>query len=117
GHLQVVLHATRASSLPADELASIRAHTRAPVVLVASGEASRLLDEALDADVSEVLLLPQLADNVVFALRKAGHTARRIDGVRGRQGTIITVFSPKGGTGKTVTATNLAAALVKAAGK
>src|SRR5713226_2167428 len=117
GHLQVVLHATRASSLPADELASIREHTRAPVVLVASGEASRLLDEALDADVSDVLLLPQLADNVVFALRKAGHTARRSDAVRGRQGTIITVFSPKGGTGKTVTATNLAAALVKAAGK
>ncbi len=117
GHLQVVLHAPRASSLPADELASIREHTRAPVVLVASGEASRLLDEALDADVSDVLLLPQLADNVVFALRKAGHTARRSDAVRGRQGTIITVFSPKGGTGKTVTATNLAAALVKAAGK
>ena len=61
GHLQVVLHATRASSLPADELASIREHTRAPIVLVASGEASRLLDEALDADVSDVLLLPQLA--------------------------------------------------------
>jgi pilus assembly protein CpaE len=117
GHLQVVLHATRASSLPADELASIREHTRAPMVLVASGEASRLLDEALDADVSDVLLLPQLADNVVFALRKAAHTARRSDGVRGRQGTIITVFSPKGGTGKTVTATNLAAALVRVAGK
>src|SRR5207245_2581148 len=117
GHLQVVLHATRASSLPADELASIREHTRAPMVLVASGEASRLLDEALDADVSDVLLLPQLADNVVFALRKAAHTARRSDGVRGRQGTVITVFSPKGGTGKTVTATNLAAALAKVEGK
>jgi pilus assembly protein CpaE len=117
GHLQVVLHATRASSLPSDELASIREHTRAPMVLVASGEASRLLDEALDGDVSDVLLLPQLADNVVFALRKAAHTARRSDGVRGRQGTIITVFSPKGGTGKTVMATNLAAALVRVAGK
>jgi pilus assembly protein CpaE len=117
GHLQVVLHATRASSLPADELASIREHTRAPLVLVASGEASRLLDEALDADVSDVLLLPQLADNVVFALRKAAHTSRKSDGVRGRQGTIVTVFSPKGGTGKTVTATNLAAALAKVEGK
>ena len=117
GHLQVVLHATRASSLPADELASIREHTRAPIVLVASGEASRLLDEALDADVSDVLLLPQLADNVVFALRKAAHSARRSDGVRGRHGTIITVFSPKGGTGKTVVATNLAAALATVTGK
>ena len=117
GHLQVVLHATRASSLPKDDLASIREHTRAPVVLVASGEASRLLDEALEADVSDVLLLPQLADNIVFALRKAAHAARKTGGVRGRQGTIITVFSPKGGTGKTVTATNLAAALATVAGK
>ncbi len=82
-------------------------------MLVASGEASRLLDEALDADVADVLLLPQLADNVVFALRKAAHTARRSDGARGRQGTVVTVFSPKGGTGKTAIATNLAAAVAK----
>ena len=113
GHLQVVLHATRAASLPTDELAMIREHTRAPIMLVASGEASRLLDEALEADVADVLLLPQLADNVVFALRKAAQTARRSDGPRGRQGTIVTVFSPKGGTGKTVIATNLAAAMAK----
>jgi pilus assembly protein CpaE len=113
GHLGVVLHATRASTLPADDLAAIREHTRAPIMLVASGEASRLLDDALDADVADVLLLPQLADNVVFALRKAAHTSRRSDGGRGRQGTIVTVFSPKGGTGKTVVATNLAAALAK----
>jgi len=117
GHLQVVLHATRASSLPKDELASIREHTRAPVVLVASGEASRLLDEALESDVSDVLLLPQLADNIVFSLRKAAHSSRKTGGVRGRQGTIVTVFSPKGGTGKTVTATNLATALATVEGK
>jgi pilus assembly protein CpaE len=117
GHLQVLLHATRASSLPQDDLAAIREHTRAPILLVASGEASQLLDEALEADVADVLLLPQLADNVVFALRKAAHSARRTDGVRGRNGTVITVFSPKGGTGKTVVATNLAAALAKNEGK
>src|ERR1700704_3559246 len=55
GHLPAVLHATPASSPPADDLPSIRKHPRAPIVLVASGEASRLLDEALDADVSDVL--------------------------------------------------------------
>src|SRR5437868_15087092 len=83
GHIQVVLHATRAASLPTDELALIREHTRAPIMLVASGEASRLLDEALEGDVADVLLLPQLTDNVVFALRKAAHSARRSDGPRG----------------------------------
>ena len=59
GHLQVVLHGTRSSTLPVDELAAIREHTPAPVILLASGESSVLLEEALDADVSDVLVLPQ----------------------------------------------------------
>ena len=71
GHLQAVLHATRSSALPVDELAAIREYTQAPIVLLASGESSALLEEALDADVADVLLLPQLTENVVFAIRKA----------------------------------------------
>ena len=35
------------------------------------GRGSALLEEALDADVADVLLLPQLTENVVFAIRKA----------------------------------------------
>ena len=46
-------------------------------MIVASGAASALLEEALDADVADVLLLPQLIDNVVFTIRKASHAARR----------------------------------------
>jgi pilus assembly protein CpaE len=116
GHLQVVLHGTRSSTLPDDELAAIREHTRAPVILLASGECSALLEEALEADVSDVLLLPQMTENVVFAIRKASHSGRRptLAGTApGRRGRIITVFSPKGGTGKTVTATNLATTFAK----
>ena len=116
GHLQVILHATRSSALPVDELAAIREYTRAPIVLLASGESSALLEDALDADVADVLLLPQLTENVVFAVRKAGHAGRRQGKSRG-EGRIITVFSPKGGTGKTVTATNLATSFAKYAGK
>jgi pilus assembly protein CpaE len=118
GHLQVVLHGTRASSLPADELAAIREHTRAPLILLASGESSALLEEALEAEVSDVLLLPQMTENVVFAIRKASHSGRRAQGgTSARRGRIITVFSPKGGTGKTVTSTNLASTLAKYEGK
>ncbi len=117
GHLGAILHATRRASLPSDELAAIREHTRTPVVLLASGEASALLEEALDADVADVLLLPQLADNVVFTARKAAHAGRRVVSGIKEHGRIVTVFSPKGGTGKTVTATNLATALVKHTGK
>jgi pilus assembly protein CpaE len=120
GHLQVVVHATRSTSFPAGEVAAIREHTRSPIVILASGESSALLDEALDADgVADVLLLPQLTENVVFALRKAGHAGRRLasEGGHARHGRIVTVFSPKGGTGKTVTATNLAASFAKHEGK
>src|SRR5215204_4527731 len=115
GHLQAVLHATRSSELPADDLAAIREYTRAPIVLLASGEASALLDAALEADVADVLLLPQLPDNVVFSIRKACPNGK--NGFVGDLGRILTVFSPKGGTGKTVMSSNLATAFAKHGGK
>ncbi len=68
GHLHAVVHATRSTSLPAGEIAAIREHTQAPIVMLASGASSTLLEEALEADVADVLLLPQLAVNVVFAI-------------------------------------------------
>jgi len=116
GHLNVVLFATDSQTLPSDQLAVVREHTRAPIVVLASGEASQLLEQALDADVADVLLLPQLMDNVIFAIRKAAHAGRRL--LAGpvsavNHGRIVTVFSPKGGTGKTSIATNLATALAK----
>jgi pilus assembly protein CpaE len=117
GHLGVVLHGTRGSTLPQDELASIREHTSAPVILLASGESSTLLEQALEADVADVLLLPQMTENVVFAIRKSGHTGRRSTAPGARRGRIVTVFSPKGGTGKTVIATNTAASVAKYEGK
>jgi len=119
GHLDAVLHATRGASLPADELASIREHTRAPVLILASSSSSGLLEQALDADVADVLLLPQLVENIVFAIKKATHSTKRHHdtGGSGRHGKIVTVFSPKGGTGKTVTATNLATACAKFEGR
>jgi pilus assembly protein CpaE len=117
GHLDCILHATRSSSFPATEVAAIREHTRAPIILVASGgEAANMLEHALEMDVADVLLLPQLTHNVVFAIRKASHARRQLQTAVHR-GRVITVFSPKGGTGKTVVSTNLAAALAKHEGK
>src|SRR3954470_16681822 len=118
GHLQVVLHATRSATLPANDVAAIREYTKAPVILLASGGSPSLLEDALDADVADVLLLPQLTDNVVFAVRKACPAGRRQQAAAGgRQGRLVTVFSPKGGTGKTVLSTNLSASLAKHWGK
>jgi pilus assembly protein CpaE len=117
GHLDCVVHATRASSFPGDDIGTIREYTRAAVILVASGgEAAAMLEQALEMDVADVLLLPQLTHNVVFAIRKASHARRQLQTAVHR-GRVITVFSPKGGTGKTVLSTNLAAMLAKNEGK
>ncbi|HVA31382.1 MAG TPA: AAA family ATPase [Gaiellaceae bacterium] len=113
GHLDCVVHATRSATFPGAEVAAIREHTRAPVILVASGsEAASMLEQALELDVADVLLLPQLTHNVVFAIRKAAHVRRQLQ-TTAHRGRVITVFSPKGGTGKTVVATNLATLLAK----
>jgi pilus assembly protein CpaE len=114
GHLDCILHATRDASFPAGEIAAIREQTRAPIVVVTADEATPFLEAALDADVEDILLLPQLVENVVFTIKKASHAKRALSTVnRPKIGRVITVFSPKGGTGKTVTATNLATALAK----
>jgi pilus assembly protein CpaE len=117
GHLQAVLHATRGSALPTDDLAAIREHTAAPVILLVAGASSQLLEQALEADLADVVPLPQLPENVVFAIKKAAHAGRRVPGRTTRKGRVVTVFSPKGGTGKTVTATNLASCLAKHEGR
>jgi pilus assembly protein CpaE len=114
GHLDCIVHGTRSDTFPAGEVAAIREQTRAPIVVVASGGATALLEDALEAEVADVLLLPQLVENVVFTIRKAAHAKRSVPTVtRAQLGRVVTVFSPKGGTGKTVTASNLAASLAK----
>ena len=117
GHLDCILFATRESTFPSAEIAAVREHSRAPLIIVGSGEAGTMLEQALDADVSDVLLLPQLMHNVVFAIRKSAHVRRQTQAAAGRTGRVMTVFSPKGGTGKTTVATNLAAAFAKREGR
>jgi Flp pilus assembly CpaE family ATPase len=100
----VVLHVAGGETLAHDELDAVHAATGAPIVLLARTPA--LLEEVLGADVAGVLLLPQPIESVVFALRKARRAAPEASARGGEE--VVTIFSPKGGTGKTVTSTNLA---------
>jgi pilus assembly protein CpaE len=108
----VIVHATLGNEVPRDELAALREHSRAPVVLLAGGHGDGLVGAAAAAELADVLILPQLADAVAFAALKAAAAVdapiRAADTAPGR---VVTVFSPKGGTGKSVTACNLAVAL------
>lgn len=106
----VLVAAADASALAADA-AAVRSHTGAPVILLAPPDAPTLLEHALGAGVDDALLLPQPAESVLFAVRKATALPSRERAPAARESRVTTVFSPKGGTGKSATATNLAALL------
>ncbi len=97
----------------ARDVASLRRHGRVPVLLLASELNTEIVDAAFAAGVDDVLILPQTIEQLAFAIHKARQGSRggARNGGDGSSGRVVTVFSPKGGTGKTVLSTNLAAAI------
>jgi Flp pilus assembly CpaE family ATPase len=93
-----VLHGTAGPELPEAELEAIGAYTDAPVVLVTP-------DESLRDRFAKVLVLPADADQV------AGLVLGEREQATTTESRLFTVFSPKGGTGKSVISTNLGVAL------
>jgi len=104
----VALHVLEYSSVHG-ELPHAR-ELRVPLILAAYGEPNGIVETGLAVGAADVLVLPQPAETLVFALRKAAAAAASANGDRGK---VVTVFSPKGGSGKTVLATNLAAATAR----
>ena len=106
--VDVVLHVLHSSHDQSNKLATevdeLRVVTDAPLILAAYGEPNGISEAGLRVGAADVLVLPMPEETLLFALRKAAHVAARTTGK------VVTVFSPKGGTGKTVLATNLAAA-------
>lgn len=106
----VVLHVVASSSAPEvpSEVASLRSRSTAPIILAAYGEPNGIVETGLAVGAADVLSLPQSPETVLFALRKAALANGRADA-----GKILTVFSPKGGSGKTVLSTNIAVAVAR----
>jgi pilus assembly protein CpaE len=113
---QVVMHgSSRTDRMPVEDVEAIRQATSAPIVLVTTSSATGLLQDALSHGVADIVLLPQLTDALVFTIRRAhvmsagrGRQSGSAHVRRGAEGKIITVFSPKGGVGRTTTACGLA---------
>ena len=101
-----VLHATSAQEPPEDALEEIRGHTDAPIVLVTPAWNAELRERTEH----EVILVPDEADRVA-AVVETLRGGSRTDAQATTADRVFTVFSPKGGTGKSVIATNLAVAL------
>jgi pilus assembly protein CpaE len=112
----VAFHAVESSSSP-DVLDGARRASElveAPLILAAYGEPNGIVETGLAVGAVDVVVLPQPAETLLFAIRKAAESA---DSGGADGGKIVTVFSPKGGSGKTVLATNLAAAVARSGGR
>jgi pilus assembly protein CpaE len=101
-----------------------RTHPEVAVVLVASQLSTELLQRALRAGVKDVLAAPVDRGQLMEAVNRAADALRGATGAPavpmrdldpelGQPGRVITVFSTKGGSGKSVVATNLAVAMAR----
>lgn len=93
---------------------SVAEDAHRPVVVVCSGSPNGFLSRAFAAGADDIVVLPETPDKVLFTFEKA--VARKA-GARAATGTLapmVCVLGPKGGTGKTLTTTNLGVSLAEA---
>jgi pilus assembly protein CpaE len=90
-----------------------REHAGLPVVVLSQSSPDGFLSRLFEVGADDVVRLPESPERVRFALQKVVARRRAAAAAAGDtgQGSMICVLGPKGGTGKTVTSTNLAAAL------
>lgn len=93
----------------AETIATVRAASAAPVIALVGTATPALLDQALEAGAADVFVRPYDPGSVLFAVEKALHASRPAPGST----RVVTVFSPKGGTGKSALATNLGVLLAR----
>jgi pilus assembly protein CpaE len=97
---------------------AVKQQSDRPVVILLSGPADGFIRRAFEAGADDILTLPASADDVGFALQKA---VARKQGVGVSTGValspMIVILGPKGGTGKTVTASNLGVSLASSGHK
>ena len=85
-----------------------------PIVVLSQGSPNGFLRRAFQAGADDILPLPQSAEQIRFAVQKVlarGHGGPAEGGVT--IAPLVCVLGPKGGTGKTLTAANLAVSLAE----
>jgi pilus assembly protein CpaE len=94
------------------EAARSTLQSRLPVIVLYAGSPNGFMERAFEAGADDLITLPQPREQLAFALEKA--LVRRRGSNASQVGTMIAVLGPKGGTGKTLTACNLAETLAGA---
>jgi len=94
---------------------AVKQDTDRPVMVLADGSPNGFVKRVFEAGADDILTLPQQPDDLLFAIQKA--VARKQGATSSGSVAVspmICVLGPKGGTGKTLTACNLAVGLADA---
>jgi pilus assembly protein CpaE len=92
-----------------------REHPDLPIVVLSQSSPDGFLSRLFEVGADDVIRLPESPERVRFTLQKVVARRRAVAAASGPgHGAMISVLGPKGGTGKTVTAANLATALAVA---
>jgi pilus assembly protein CpaE len=84
-----------------------------PVVVMSEASPNGFLRQAFEAGADDVITLPQSPEQVAFTLQKVIARRKGLTVPGRRTASLVAVLGPKGGTGKTLVATNLAVALAQ----
>jgi pilus assembly protein CpaE len=84
-----------------------------PVVVITEASPNGFLRQAFEAGADDVLTLPQSPEQIAFTLEKVIARRKGLTVPGKSTAPLVAVLGPKGGTGKTLVATNLAVALAQ----
>src|SRR3954469_22701594 len=84
-----------------------------PVVVMSEASPNGFLRQAFEAGADDVITLPQSPEQVAFTLQKVIARRKGLAFPGRASASLVAILGPKGGTGKTLVATNLAVALAQ----
>ncbi len=94
---------------------AVKADAERPVLVLSQDSPNGFVRRVFESGGEDILVMPQSPEQFQFAVQKAIARRRSNTGALGAEkGRIIAVLGPKGGTGKTLTSSNLTIALAQA---